>query len=362
MWSPITDLQAYTGLILGSWLNILLLAIPLGWAAHFAHFPAVATFVINIVALIPLALVLGEITEDLALRFGDVIGGLLNATFGNVVELILSIVALTKGLYTVVASSLIGSILSNLLLVLGCCFAIGGSKYKTQTFNTTINKASSSLLLLAAIAISIPTAAPALYSLQNLPVSVVYNISHSTAIVLIILYLCYLFFTLHTHKDLFAEEEGGNSPTLSLSGAIAGLCTITVLVAFSSEFLTDAISEVSIQSGLSQAFLGLIILPIAGNACEHITAVFVAYKDKMDLAIGVALGSSIQIAIFVLPLVVIIGWAIGKPLTLDLDPFLIMILTLSVIHANFVSSDGQSNWWVPCHCKYLSSAPPGTFS
>ncbi|KAL3135961.1 hypothetical protein ABBQ32_007005 [Trebouxia sp. C0010 RCD-2024] len=340
-----TDAKALWGLLTGSWLNLLLLVVPVGWIVHFCHLNSVLVFVLNIIGLIPLALILGEITEDLAVRFGPTIGGLLNATFGNVVELILSIVALTKGLYTVVAASLVGSILSNLLLVLGCCFLIGGIKYNTQQFSATVNKASCSLLFLACIAIVIPTAAPALYAAGTLNDSAVNNISHSTAIILVLVYVGYLFFQLKTHKAIFSpEDEDAEEPAMSLTAAIIGLTGITVVVAISAEFLTDAISDVSEKSGLSEAFLGLIILPIAGNACEHITAVLVAYKNKMDLAIGVALGSSIQIAIFVLPVLVLIGWAIGKDFSLDLDPFLVIILTLSVIHAHFVSSDGQSNW------------------
>ncbi|DBA98929.1 TPA: hypothetical protein ACH3X1_014674 [Trebouxia sp. C0004] len=340
-----TDAKALYGLLTSSWLNLMLLVVPVGWICHFCHVNSIIVFILNIVGLVPLALILGEITEDLAVRFGPTVGGLLNATFGNVVELILSIVALTKGLYTVVASSLVGSILSNLLLVLGCCFLIGGYKYPTQKFSATVNKASCSLLFLACIAIVIPTAAPALYSTAVLDDTAVYNISHSTAIILVLVYIAYLFFQLKTHRAMFnPEEEDEEEPVMSLTAAVIGLSGVTVVVAISAEFLTDAISDVSTKSGLSQAFLGLIILPIAGNACEHITAVLVAYKDKMDLAIGVALGSSIQIAIFVLPVLVLIGWAIGKEFSLDLDPFLILILTLSVIHAHFVSSDGQSNW------------------
>lgn len=339
------DAKALLGLLTSSWLNLMLLVVPVGWICHFCHVNSIVVFVLNIVGLVPLALILGEITEDLAVRFGPTIGGLLNATFGNVVELILSIVALTKGLYTVVAASLVGSILSNLLLVLGCCFLIGGVKHKTQKFSATVNKASCSLLFLACIAIVIPTAAPALYSTTTLDDAAVYNISHSTAIILVLVYIAYLFFQLKTHKAIFSpEEEDEEEPAMSLTAAVIGLTGVTVIVAISAEFLTDAITDVSTQSGLSQAFLGLIILPIAGNACEHITAVLVAYKDKMDLAIGVALGSSIQIAIFVLPVLVLIGWAIGKEFSLDLDPFLILILTLSVIHAHFVSGDGYSNW------------------
>lgn len=352
------DAVAIYGLVMSSWMNVLLVLAPLGILAHFLNWSPIAVFLLNFGALIPLALLLGEITEDLAVRFGSTIGGLLNATFGNVVELILSIAALTKGLYVVIAASLIGSILSNLLLVLGCCFLLGGAKHKHQTFNTMLNKACCSLLLLACIGLVIPTAAKRFFPADGqdpgndiVPAAnpqmtehAVANMSHATALILGFVYLCYLFFQLKTHADELAEGGGEEAPALSLFGALAMLTAITLVVATNSEFLTGAIEAVSKESGLNQTFLGLIILPIAGNACEHITAVFVAMKDKMDLAIGVALGSSIQIAIFVIPFMVIVAWILGLPFYLDFEPFATMVLTLAVIHAFFVSSDGNSNW------------------
>ncbi|KAK9848569.1 hypothetical protein WJX84_002308 [Apatococcus fuscideae] len=343
-WNTSGDLIGAKKLLLGSWLNILLICLPLGWISHFVKWSPYATFLLNLISLVPLALMLGEITEDLALRFGDTVGGLLNATFGNVVELILSIIALTKELYDLVAYSLIGSVLSNLLLVLGCCFLIGGVRYKQQSFNMVINKISASLLFLAAIALVIPAAGRGLYGPQEISNSEIASVSHGTAILLAIVYIAYLFFQLYTHHDIYVEEEDGEQPTLSLGMAFLFLGGITVLVAFASEWLTDAVQEVSQLSGLGIPFIGLIIVPIAGNACEHITAVFVAAKNKMDLAIGVALGSSIQIAVFVIPVISLIGWAIGKPLSLAFDPFLVLVLLLAVIHAQFVTSDGNSNW------------------
>jgi Ca2+:H+ antiporter len=356
--SPMKDARAIWGLLMSSYMNVLLLAAPLGFAAHFLGWSALWRFGLNFLALVPLALLLGEVTEDLALRFGDVIGGLLNATFGNVVELILSLAALQKGLYDVVAMSLVGSVLSNLLLVLGCCFLVGGTQYHQQRFNAGTNKAMCSLLFLACIALALPTASRHLYTTREFSTSDLLHISHGTAALLVITYGAYLYFQLGTHRDEGSpspsgggeaessddDDASGEVPSLSLAGAVSMLTAITVIVAFNSEFLTASIEEVSDRSGIGRPFLGLIVLPIAGNACEHITAVFVAAKDKMDLAIGVALGSSIQIAIFVLPTVVLAGWATGKTFTLDLDPLSAVILTLSVIHANFVSSDGSSNW------------------
>ncbi|KAK9812560.1 hypothetical protein WJX73_008972 [Symbiochloris irregularis] len=352
-WNGKKDLQGLYKLLVpnkhdwGSWLNILLILTPIGWAAHFAKWDAYSIFIINLIALIPLATLIGKITEDLALRFGDTIGGLLNVTFGNAVELILSIVALLKNLYDLVTYSLIGSVLSNLLLVLGSCFFLGGIRYKEQTFNAQANKASASLLFLAAIALTIPSAGKYLYGPTILSESEIQSTSYTTAIILALVYIGYLFFQLKTHTTLFIEEgieEEEDEPLLSIGAAVTVLGTVTVLVAFASEWLTDAITEVSQESGISFAFLGLIIIPIAGNAVEHITAVFVAVKNKMDLAIAVALGSSIQISVFVIPVIVLVGWATNHHLSIAFDPFLVLVLVLSVIHAQFVSSDGRSNW------------------
>ncbi|EFN54061.1 hypothetical protein CHLNCDRAFT_36262 [Chlorella variabilis] len=342
-------------MLTSSYINVMLICLPIGLWAGITEANPTLIFTMNFLSLIPLALFLGEVTEDLAVRFGDTIGGLLNATFGNVVELILSIAALSRGLYTVVATSLIGSILSNLLLVLGMCFFFGGLKYKEQRFSTLANKVSSCLLFLACIGIIIPSTAKIIYGGEVITKDVLFNLSHAIAIVLIFIYCGYLLFQLRTHADFFsvslpAAGAGGGPgaadevPALSLSGAMACLLSITVIVAICSEYLTGAIEAVSESSGINQAFLGLIVLPIAGNAAEHITAVFVAVKNKMDLSIAVALGSSIQIAVFLIPVVVLAGWAMGRDFTLDFDAFAVLMLTVSVILAYFVSSDGSSNW------------------
>eukprot|EP00775_Hariotina_reticulata_P012174 gene12173-12311_t len=297
----------------------------------------------NWLALVPLALLLGNVTEDLATRFGDTIGGLLNATFGNVVEIILSVAALRQGLYTVVSTSLLGSILSNLLLVLGCCFLFGGIYHQTQTFNAVANQATSSMLMLSCLSIVIPTAA--MHSGHHISEEALINLSRGTAVIMLLVYCCYLAFQLRTHHNLFkGDSDSEETPVMTLPAAILMLTAITVLVAICSEYLCSSIEEFSQKSGLSQAFLGMVVLPIAGNACEHITAVVVAVKNKMDLSLGVAVGSSIQIAVFAIPFVVLVGWAIGRPFSLDFDPFAVLVLMLSVIHANFVTSDARSHW------------------
>jgi Ca2+:H+ antiporter len=261
--------------------------------------------------------------------------------------MILAASALSKGLLVVVSTSLLGSILSNLLLVLGCCFLFGGVRHKQQHFSMSANKVSSSLLFLSCIGIIIPTAIDTLPIQPHLSSKDVLTISHISAIVLLGVYLLYLLFELYTHNFLFTssgEDEEEHRPTLSAAGAIVLLAAITVGVAVASEFLTGSIEEVSKATGLSKAFIGIIILPIAGNACEHASAVMVAMKDKMDLAIGIALGSSIQIAIFAIPFITLLGWAIGQPFSLSFDPFVTLALTVAVIHTNFITDEATSHW------------------
>lgn len=341
------DLTTVWQILTGSWINLLLICTPLGFASEYLGWGAVSTFFLNFLTLIPLALILGDITEDLALRFGPVIGGLINATFGNVVEIILSLAALMNGLYEVVAYSLLGSILSNLLLVLGCCMLFGGAYYKTQTFNEVGNRTCASLLFLAVIGIILPTAAQMMIHdvTPAQKTDMIDGVSHAAALVLLGIYVCYLVFQLKTHKDLFVEEgEEEEEPRLSVGMAFSLLLIITVIVAFSSEFLTASIEEVSVHTPLSKAFLGMIVLPIAGNACEHITAIIVAMKNKMDLALGVAVGSSIQVAMLALPLVVVVGWATGHAFTMAMDPFSVLALTVAVIHCNVITTDATSHW------------------
>lgn len=342
------DLLAIKEIVFSGWMNVMLVCAPLGWMSAARGWGAVPTFLLNFLALVPLALILGDVTEDLALRFGDVVGGLMNATFGNVVEIILSITALQKRLYTVVAMSLLGSILSNLLLVLGSCFFFGGIRYRQQAFNATANKACNSLLFLSCIGIIVPTAAQKLRFGEadpELSDAYILGISRGAALVLISVYLAYMIFQLYTHHDLFTggqdEEE---QPIMSIPCAVLLLTIITFLVGISSELLTDVIEDVSHVTGLSELFLGVVILPIAGNACEHLTAVIVAMKGKMDLALGVAVGSSIQISLFAIPLVVLVGWATGQNFSLNFDPFAVLCLTVAVIHANFVTADATSHW------------------
>jgi len=332
-------------------------------------------------AIIPLAKLIGDSTEEIALRTNQTLGGLLNATFGNAVELILGIIALTHGLLTVVQASLLGSILSNLLLVMGMCFVFGGARYKEQTFNRTAANTSGSILFVACFALIVPAALNAqltpnitlpnvasfnsnesltqflngTYNIENQSMLVdaailakLLILSRGTAIILLIIYVLYLIFQLVTHKHLYEEiedDEEEEDPKMNLPTAILTLLVATVLVGICSEFLVDSIGGIVKEWGVSPSFIGLILIPIIGNAAEHLTAVSVAWKNKMDLAIGVALGSSIQIALLVTPILILVGWGIGQPLTFFYQTFETAVMFISVIVVNSLISDGESNWF-----------------
>jgi len=320
-------------------------------------------------AIIPLAALLSFATEELALIVGETLGGLLNATFGNAVELIVSVVALTKGEIRIVQASMLGSILSNILLVLGMCFFFGGLKYKEQEFNTTVASTMSSLMAVATSSLIIPAA---LYSTLVEPkeksFKLILDLSRGTSVVLLILYVLYLGFQLGTHAFLFdtghkpvgsdgngaqrdsAESDDGDSldehQEALLSGVESGivLVVVTVLVAICAEYLVGSIDEIVASSGISKTFIGLILIPIVGNAAEHVTAVVVAMKNKMDLAIGVAIGSSMQIALLVTPFLVILGWIIGQPMSLYFQTFETVVFFVSVLITNYLIQDGKSNY------------------
>lgn len=319
----------------------------------------------------------------------------------NAVELIVSIIALTKNEILIVQTSLIGSMLSNLLLVMGMSFFFGGINRIEQAFNMTVAQSASSLLFLAVSSLVIPTAFDAWANIgteeqdtfdPSHPKPGVADLSRGTAILILVVYGCYLFFQLKSHTAMYnapseknktrdmskhkqklkstfipgrlrqrsqapeavsptvldeelEEEEEREIPQLSIWVAIATLAFSTVLVALNAEYLVDSINAITCTGGISKNFVGLILLPIVGNAAEHATAVTVAVKDKMDLAIGVAIGSSIQIALLVLPLMVVLGWIIGKDeMTLFFDGFQIAILFVAVILVNYLIQDGKSHW------------------
>lgn len=270
----------------------------------------------------------------------------------------MSIVALNNGEIRIVQSSMLGSILSNILLVLGCCFVAGGIKRQECHFNVTVASTMSSLLAVASASLIIPaTLYAALKKSPSEDTSTeILTLSHGTSVILLLLYIMYLYFQLFSHASLFDEEEqaeeseGSKEPLLGPIAAGVTLIIITILVAVCAEYLVGSIDSIVESSGISKTFIGLVLIPIVGNAAEHVTAVIVAYKDKMDLAINVAIGSSLQIALFVTPFLVLLGWAMGQPMSLQFQGFETVVFFLSVLVVNYLIQDGKSNYLEGAMC------------
>ncbi|CXH80016.1 cation/H+ antiporter [Plasmodium berghei] len=328
--------------ILNNKLNILLLFIPIGIFSYLLEASDIYIFFFNFMALIPLSALMGNVTEDLALHTGEIIGGLLNATFGNLMEMIFSIQALKAGLINVVQGTLLGSILSNLLLVLGMSFFAGGLYHHVQKFNEKGATCSTSLLLLSSLAITIPSVSSVT---TNNNADVLLKVSRITAVLIFITYCLFLLFQLYTHISLFQDKEmTEETPQLSVITGSLFLIIITFLVSVHSEYLINTVESVVRYYNISENFIGVILLPIVGNATEHLTAVTVAIKNKVDLTMGVAVGSSAQIALFVVPITVLFGWILNKPMTLAFSPLSSVILVISVIVTMAIVQDGESNW------------------
>jgi Ca2+:H+ antiporter len=329
-------------------LNWLLIFVPVAIGLEFLK-PGSHTmiFLAACLAVIPLAGWLGRATEQLAHHTGEGVGGLLNATFGNAAELIIAVMAIRKGLYSVVKASLTGSIIGNILLVLGAAVLAGGIKHKEQKFNATGARAQSTLLTLAAIGFIMPAAFHYLAGrsaafLEN-------NISLEISIILLLAYSAHLVFTLHTHKQLFAGEEistaGSSYQPWSLKKSFLILAGATVLIAWVSEILVGSVEQAAAAFGMSSIFIGVIVVAVIGNAAEHSTAITTALNNRMELSMGIAIGSSLQIALFVAPLLVILSYFFGpRPMDLVFTPAEVLAVFLSVLITGQVASDGKSNW------------------
>ncbi|KAI1067731.1 hypothetical protein LB507_010583 [Fusarium sp. FIESC RH6] len=348
--------------LLSNYVNFLLVMVPLGIVAGKMGWNSTAVFTINFFAIIPLAAVLSFATEEFSLKLGDTLGGLLNATFGNAVELIVSIVALQRNEIELVQASMLGSILSNLLLVMGMCFLFGGIIHRgesgngrEQVFSSATAQTTCSLMTLSSASLVIPAALYAVLdqSGSKEKAQSILTLSRGTAVILLLLYVLYLVFQLRTHSNLFdaenqpddedAEQEH-EEPTIGPVAAVAVLIVTTLLVTVCADYLVDSIDDLVTTSGISRAFIGLILIPIVGNAAEHVTAVVVAVRDKMDLAMGVAIGSSIQIALLVTPFLVIVGWIIGSEMTLHFETFQTVAFAVSVLVVTYTVQDGKSNY------------------
>ncbi|MBO3461126.1 calcium/proton exchanger [Aetokthonos hydrillicola Thurmond2011] len=333
----------------------LLLFIPISLAAHFLEWGPLSVFLTAGLAILPLAAWMGAATEEIAVVAGPTLGGLLNATFGNATELIIALIALNAGLLDVVKASITGSIISNLLLVMGFAMLLGGLRYKEQTFQPFVARVNASLMNLAVIAILLPTAVN--FTSSGIAPTTMQRLSIGVALVLIFVYAMTLLFSMKTHSYLYevglAEQEqvelaesnlAEGKPQVNVWFWTGVLLLTTLSVAVESELLVDSLEAATSQLGLTALFTGVIVVPIIGNAAEHATAVTVAMKDKMDLSVSVAMGSSLQIALFVAPFLVLAGWLMGKPMDLNFNPFELVSVAVAVLITNSISSDGRSNW------------------
>lgn len=338
-------------------ISILLVFIPISIAGNFLEWGSSAIFITSAIAIIPLAGWMGTATEEIAVVLGPNLGGLLNATFGNATELIIGIIALNAGLVSVVKASITGSIIGNLLLVMGLAMFLGGLRFKEQKFQSVVARLNASAMNLAVIAILVPTAVNA--TSDGISENTMQNLSGAVAVVLIAVYILTLLFSMKTHSYLYevgvagnesedsdsnseSEEHSEHKPNLLLW--IAVLLVATLAVAFESELLVDSLEEATETLGLTTLFTGVIVVPIIGNAAEHATAVTVAMKNKMDLSVSVAVGSSLQIALFVAPVLILAGLLLGQPMDLNFNPFELVAVVVAVLIANSVSSDGRSDW------------------
>jgi Ca2+:H+ antiporter len=332
-------------------LNWLLIFVPIAFVLRF--WPGLANptalFICSAIAIIPVAGWIGHATEALAARVGEGVGGLLNATFGNAAELIIAGIALSKGLTNVVKASITGSIIGNILLVLGISILLGGMKHKEQRFNKTAARTAVISLSLAAIALIIPTVfhMSAAASPTGWSPEVEHQLSLGIAIVLFITYICMLAFVLKTHKHFFVgreqlEEDKGAH--WSRGKAILILFLSTAVVAALSEFLVGTIESVRTSFGVTEVFVGVIVVAIVGNAAEHSTAIVMALKNKMDLSVGIAIGSSLQIALFVAPVLVFLSYFFGQPMNLEFSLPEIFAVVASVYIIFQISGDGETNW------------------
>ena len=332
-------------------LNWLLLALPITLYFNFQHSLQMA-FIFSMIAIAPLAFLMGKATEEIALRTGEAVGGLLNATFGNAVEMIIAGMALYAAsqnpavvdtMVTVTQASLIGSILGNLLLVLGLAMLYGGIKHSEQTFSNQSGQMNGALLVLAVVALIVPSA----FHYNGGSSDAVMKLSYATALVLLFIYGCSLLFQLKTHVNEFSSGghgEGHEDPEMSIKDAWVLLILATILVGWMAHILVHSLETTVEKWHLPELFIGVILVPFFGNAAEHFTAVLVAGKDKMDLSIAIAIGSSVQIALFVAPIMVLWGWVLGVPLPLEFGLLETVAAFGSVFITISILADGKTNW------------------
>ncbi|MHB1134417.1 MAG: calcium/proton exchanger [Chloroflexota bacterium] len=338
--------EALSHFVLGNRLNLLLLFIPISIALWLANAGQIWVFLASGVAIIPLAALISNSTEQLGARSGPGIAGLLNATFGNATELVIAVLALREGLNELVKASISGSIIGNALLVLGLSMFVGGWKRERQTFNRVRAGSSAAMLVLSVSALVMPAVfdLTVFGNLEEGP-PVVENISLIVAGVLMFVYLASLVFELRTHSRLFTTVGHGEPAVLTTRSAALLLGVATTLVALESEIFVGSIHAAQQVLGLSEFFIGIVIVAVVGNAAEHATAIFAAAEDKMELAMAISTGSTTQIALFVAPLLVFASLLFGHPMALVFNPFEIGAVTLATLILSVVILDGESNWF-----------------
>ncbi|HLB11167.1 MAG TPA: calcium/proton exchanger [Gemmatimonadaceae bacterium] len=334
-----------------SWLLWLLLAAPVAIGASLLHAAPLVVFAASAIAIIPLAWLLGRATEELSARTGPTLGGLVNASLGNLAELIIAGLALRAGLTDLVKASITGSIIGNLLLVLGAAQLAGGLKYRTQKFNPNFAGTSVSLLVIAAVGLIVPTLFLAAHPDPTRAATV--RVSEFVAGFLIVGYALYLVYSMGTHRSAFdaLEQEtydetppASDTPQWTMQRTIFVLVAVAGAIGWMSELLVGATEATVHTLGLSSVFVGLVLIPIIGNAAEHSSAVLMARKNRMDLAASIAIGSSVQVALFVAPVLVFVGLIVGHPLDLAFGTFEVASVTLAVWITSAIVLDAESNW------------------
>ena len=334
-----------------------LLRTPLNWLLVFA--PAVlvmervrpdahtALFLLSVLAIVPLAGLLSHATEGVAARTGDAVGGLLNATLGNLTELVIAITALRAGMLDLVQASLTGAVVTNSLFMLGGSFLLGGLRHRTQEFNPANARIQTGMLLLATIALLIPSAAARVDAL-NVP-SFAQSLSLALSAILLVTYALSLVFSLKTHREFFAsagEGEHGEAPW-PLAFSLGTLAVATVLIALVSEVFVSSVQHAAIAFGMSKAFVGFIVVSLVGGAAEMVSAFSAARKNRLDMSVGIAMGSSAQIALFVAPVLVMISYAVAPvPMDLNFGGAQVLMVLLTTLTTAFVVSSGKSAWYL----------------
>ncbi len=323
--------------------KVFLIFVPLSLFAEYMHFSPIVIFILASLAIIPLAKFIGESTEEISVHTGPALGGLLNATFGNATELIISIFALQAGLTEMVKASITGSIIGNLLLILGMALFFGGLGKDEQVFNTTAAKTSASTLFLATAAIVMP--AVFVLTSEDPSAATIETLSIAVSVIMAVSYLASLLFSLHTHKHLYTADTAECVAKWSVKKSVSVLLSSTVAVAVMSEILVGSIEPLAESLGWTELFIGMIFVAIIGNAAEHVSAITIAIKNRMDLSLQIAIGSTTQIAMFVVPVLVFTSYFFETPMNLIFTTFELACIVSAVLMVKSIIEDGKSNWF-----------------